>query len=156
MDDEWKDRWFNAQIDEIEKLSKNLREIECDLIGLAAAVQEIRASFDTMSQNHTETSVQFTDMIRKNSDDILKHTAICPHPENWNKVWNRLTAIETAILKIRHEFDVKSLEANHKQDLDIKELMVNARNSGLIAGGGIGGALSLIITTVVNVLMAKP
>lgn len=153
---EWKDRWFNAQLDEIEKLSKSLRGIELDLINMAASVQEIRASFDSLLEDHHATSIQFTDMIRKNSDDILKHAIACPHPENWKRVWDRLTSIETAILTMKHDFDVKNLETNHKQDLDIKELMVSARNSGMVAGGGIGTVCGAIVTIITNVLMNKP
>ena len=103
--DQWFERWADAQIKEIEKvdsdakercadLSKTLREVENDLINVTATVQQLRASLDAINEDFDATSVQFTDMIRKNSDDILKHGVACPHPKAWELVWNRIAALE--------------------------------------------------------------
>lgn len=105
--DQWFERWADAQIKEIEKvdsdakercaeLSKTLRDVETDLINVTASVQQLRASLDSINEDFDTTSVQFTDMIRKNSDDILKHSVACPHPKSWEAVWNRLKKLETA------------------------------------------------------------
>ena len=105
--DQWFERWADAQIKEIEKvdsdaiercaeLSKTLRDVETDLINVTASVQQLRASLESINEDFDATSVQFTDMIRKNSDDILKHSVACPHPKSWEAVWNRLKKLETA------------------------------------------------------------
>ena len=105
--DQWFERWADAQIKEIEKvdsdakercaeLSKTLRNVETDLINVTTSVQQLRASLESINEDFDATSVQFTDMIRKNSDDILKHSVACPHPKSWEAVWNRLKRLETA------------------------------------------------------------
>lgn len=105
--DQWFERWADAQIKEIEKvdsnakercaeLSKTLRDVETDLINVTASVQQLRASLESINEDFDATSVQFTDMIRKNSDDILKHSVACPHPRAWEAVWNRLKILEAA------------------------------------------------------------
>lgn len=105
--DQWFERWADAQIKEIEKvdsdakercaeLSKTLRDVETDLINVTASVQQLRASLESINEDFDATSVQFTDMIRKNSDDILKHSVACPHPKSWEAVWNRLKILEAA------------------------------------------------------------
>lgn len=103
--DQWFERWADAQIKEIEKvdsdargryteLSKNLRDVELDLINVTATVQQLRASLDSISSDFDATTGQMTDLIRVNSDNILKHTAACPHPKAWELVWNRISALE--------------------------------------------------------------
>lgn len=105
--DQWFERWADAQIKEIEKvdsdakercaeLSKTLRDVESDLISVTASIQQLRASLESINEDFDATSVQFTDMIRKNSDDILKHSVACPHPKSWEAVWNRLKKLEIA------------------------------------------------------------
>lgn len=105
--DQWFERWADAQIKEIEKvdsdakercaeLSKTLRDVETDLINVTASVQQLRVSVESINEDFDATSVQFTDMIRKNSDDILKHSVACPHPRAWEAVWNRLKILEAA------------------------------------------------------------
>ena len=105
MTDEWMDRWLNAQLNELEKvercskerydaLDKGLRSVELELISLSAAVQEVRASLDSIANDFSATSVQFTDMIRQNSDSILKHATTCPHPEQWKQLWDRTRVLE--------------------------------------------------------------
>ena len=105
--DQWFERWADAQIKEIEKvdsdakercaeLSKTLRNVETDLINVTTSVQQLRASLESINEDFDATSVQFTDMIRKNSDDILKHSVACPHPRAWKAVWNRLKILEAA------------------------------------------------------------
>jgi uncharacterized protein YoxC len=105
MSDEWFERWADAQINEIEKvdrdtkeryaqLSASLHTIELELISVTAAVQELRASLDDLSDDFATTTGQFSDMIRQNSDSILKHTTTCPHPKVWQNVWDRLYALE--------------------------------------------------------------
>jgi len=105
--DQWFERWADAQIKEIEKvdsdakercaeLSKTLRDVETDLINVTASVQQLRASLESINEDFDATSVQFTNMIRKNSDDILKHSVACPHPKSWEAVWNRLKKLEIA------------------------------------------------------------
>ena len=105
--DQWFERWADAQIKEIEKvdsdakercaeLSKTLRNVETDLINVTTSVQQLRASLESINEDFDATSVQFTDMIRKNSDDILKHSVACPHPKLWEAVWDRLKKLETA------------------------------------------------------------
>ena len=105
--DQWFERWADAQIKEIEKvdsdakercaeLSKTLRDVETDLINVTTSVQQLRASLESINEDFDATSVQFTDMIRKNSDDILKHSVACPHPRAWEAVWNRLKILEAA------------------------------------------------------------
>ena len=105
--DQWFERWADAQIKEIEKvdsdakercaeLSKILRNVETGLINVTASVQQLRASLESINEDFDATSVQFTDMIRKNSDDILKHSVACPHPRAWEAVWNRLKILEAA------------------------------------------------------------
>lgn len=105
--DQWFERWADAQIKEIEKvdsdakdrcaeLSKILRDVENDLISTTASVQQLRASLESINADFGATTIQFTDMIRKNSDDILKHSVACPHPKAWEAVWNRLKRLETA------------------------------------------------------------
>lgn len=105
--DQWFERWADAQIKEIEKvdsdakercavLSKTLRDVETDLINVTASVQQLRVSLESINEDFGATSVQFTDMIRKNSDDILKHSVACPHPKSWEAVWNRLKKLEIA------------------------------------------------------------
>lgn len=105
--DQWLERWADAQIKEIEKvddttkercseLSKNLREVELELISVTAAVQQLRATVDSISEDLGTTSIQLTDMIRKNSDDILRHMTACPHQDTWKLVWNRLSKLEIA------------------------------------------------------------
>lgn len=105
--DQWFERWADAQIKEIEKvdsdakercaeLSKTLRNVETDLINVTTSVQQLRASLESINEDFDATSVQFTDMIRKNSDDILKHSVACPHPRAWEAVWNRLKILEAA------------------------------------------------------------
>lgn len=105
--DQWFERWADAQIKEIEKvdsdakercaeLSKTLRDVETDLINVTASVQQLRVSLESINEDFDATSVQFTDMIRKNSDDILKHSVACPHPKSWEAVWNRLKKLEIA------------------------------------------------------------
>lgn len=105
--DQWFERWADAQIKEIEKvdsdakercaeLSKTLRDVETDLINVIASVQQLRVSLESINEDFDATSIQFTDMIRKNSDDILKHSVACPHPKSWEAVWNRLKRLETA------------------------------------------------------------
>ena len=105
--DRWFERWADAQIKEIEKvdsdakercaeLSKTLRNVETDLINVTTSVQQLRASLESINEDFDATSVQFTDMIRKNSDDILKHSVACPHPRAWEAVWNRLKILEAA------------------------------------------------------------
>ena len=103
--DQWFERWADAQIKEIEKvdedakrqcseLSKTLRDVELELISVTAIVQQLRATVEGINNELGSTSIQLTDMIRKNSDDILKHMTACPHPEAWKLVWNRLSALE--------------------------------------------------------------
>jgi len=165
--DEWLERWANAQIAEIEKvdkcskekyaeLSKNLHDIEIELIGIASSVQELRATLDSISIDQNATTAQFADMIRQNSDNILKHSVVCPHPGEWKRIWDRMTNVETTLLNMKHDFDVKSLIVNHQQDLDIKELMVNARNSGMVAGGGLGTVCGFISNIIYNIMINKP
>lgn len=105
--DEWFERWADAQIKEIEKvdeeakkqcseMSRNLHDVELELINVTATVQQLRATVDSISDDLSSTSVQLTDMIRKNSDDILKHMTTCPHPKTWQLVWDRLSVLEKA------------------------------------------------------------
>lgn len=105
--DQWFERWADAQIKEIEnvdkdakekyaELSHNLRKVETDLINVTATVHQLRATLESMSYDFNETSTQLTDMIRSNSDNILRHTTTCPHPKAWEAVWNRLKVLEAA------------------------------------------------------------
>ena len=105
--DQWFERWADAQIKEIEKvdsdarekyaeLSRNLREVETDLINVTASVQQLRATLESLSFDFNETSSQLSDMIRTNSDSILRHATTCPHPKAWEAVWNRLKILEAA------------------------------------------------------------
>lgn len=105
--DQWFERWADAQIKEIEKvdedakkqcseLSKTLRKVELELISVTASVQQLRATVDSLNDELGSTSVQLSDMIRKNSDDILRHMTACPHQDAWKLVWNRLSKLEIA------------------------------------------------------------
>lgn len=105
--DQWFERWADAQIKEIEKvdsdarekyaeLSRNLREVETDLINITALVQQLRVTLESLSFDFNETSSQLSDMIRTNSDSILRYATTCPHPKAWEAVWNRLKMLEAA------------------------------------------------------------
>lgn len=105
--DQWFERWADAQIKEIENVDKNakekyaelsrvLRDVETDLINVTASVQQLRATLDSLSFDFNETSTQLSDMIRSNSDNILKHTTTCPHPKSWQLVWDRLQKLEAS------------------------------------------------------------
>lgn len=105
--DLWFERWADAQIKEIEKvdsdakdrcaeLSKTLHDVENDLISVTATVQQLRATLESVNADFNATSIQFTDMIRKNSDDILRHGVTCPHPKAWEMVWDRIGVLEKA------------------------------------------------------------
>lgn len=105
--DQWFERWADAQINEIKKvddgakqrcdeLSKLLHEIELELISVSAAVQQIRATIDSIDMELNSTTRQLMDMIRNNADTILKHQTACPHPEVWKDIQNRIVVLEKA------------------------------------------------------------
>lgn len=77
----------------------------------------------------------------------------------------RVTALETALhqkeiaqIKGDHEVEKDALQRDHATDLDVRELMIQARNKGVVYGGlsGGGGAVLVeLIRFIAALLMGK-
>ena len=153
-----------ANLEELAKMhvcnqEEVLKEIATDLISQSSAMQELSATMQTYMQSHTDILTELKQLSKANSDMILIHNTKCPHPEEWSSIWKSVEALKREFIDFVRESEQRRMTIDHKQDLEIKELMVKAehagRNSGAISGGGLAVLISTIVAFAIEHLGGK-
>lgn len=129
-----------------------LEEMDKHLIALGVANEELHATMQEFMAGQQESVQEIKDIVKEHGDSILVHSVKCPHPENWSRVWKRLDTVEAEQAEMKHDFDVKRLTGENKQDLEIKELMVQAKSAGRLWGVITGGIVSFFFGVVMFIV----
>jgi galactokinase/mevalonate kinase-like predicted kinase len=109
---------------------------------------------DRLAQNQDRIEQQTREDIKALSEDIK--TLSEKQSRDTERIFERLDSIIQKQTDIKADMEQRFTNADHAQDLNIKELMIQARESGkkagIQAGAGAGGALATIIWVIVEIL----
>jgi uncharacterized lipoprotein len=129
-----------------------LADIDSELVTAASSFQQLHATLQEFMTGQHEVISEIRNLVKSHSDAILIHQTTCPHPEKWQRVHARLDGVEGSLSEMRRDVEVKRLESNHSQDIEIQKLITKAeesgKTSGMYAGGGVGAIISGIVVLI--------